>query len=154
MAVILEPTLATVLHPETLRVDSIDGVTHLLRVDHPVVAPLQRGLPTKGWEGDPRLCMYLDGRANAWVLMRLEADFQYRVVTVSPVGRQLNEEEINRLIDRLIAHDIRRGFKPKEAVDAHNAAVDKAKADAAGERHEAVADRLAWGITKDVGYHY
>lgn len=152
--VILEPTLARVDHPETLRVDSIDGVTHLLRVDHPVVAPLQEGNPSIGWEGDPRLCMYLDGRANAWVLMRLEADFQYRVVTVSPVDRPLNPEEINKLCLRLVMHDTRRGFNPKEAVDSHNATVDAEKQKVADERHEQVADKLAWGLKKDGADNY
>ena len=98
--------------------------------------------------------MYLDGRANVWVLMRLESDFQYRVVTVSPIGRQLNEEEVNGLIRRLQAHDMRRGFKPKEAVDAHNASVDAERSRVSGEKLDSMADKLAWGIKRDVGYHY
>lgn len=151
---VLEPTLARVDHPETLRVDSIDGVTHLQRVDHPAVRPLQDGLPAVGWEGDTRLCMYVDLRANVWVLMRLEADFQYRTVTVSPMGRQLNDEEINKLCLRLVLHDTRRGFKPKEAVDAHNASVDKEKKAASDEHIEQVADKLAWGLKKDGADNY
>lgn len=141
-------------HPETLRLESFDGVTHLQRVDHPVASPLRDGAPTLGWEGDHRLQMYVDLKCDVWVLVRLEWDGEYRVVTVSPTGQQLNEEQVNRLIVRLVGHDTRRGFDVKAAVDANNAALDAEKARVEGDKVDAIADRLGWGLKKDVGYHY
>lgn len=68
-----------------------------------IIDKLQNGDPTLGWEGDPRLTLYIeDGR---WVLYRMEADEQMRPVCYSRPGLELDE----RLIRRLVEHDNRRG---------------------------------------------
>ena len=99
--VILEPTLTSVYHPQNLRMDSPHGVSLMQRVDHPVVDPLQNGSPALGWEGDPRLCMYVCPADDVFILLRFEHDGEYRVVCVSPVGGDMNPEEVNKLIRRL-----------------------------------------------------
>ena len=151
----LENTLSgLVFHPETLRLDSPVGVDHLQRVDHPCTARLEDGDPTLGWEGDARLCLYLNYADRRWVLIRLENDGEYRVVTVSPPDQVLNEAEIAKLIMRLVAHDSRRGVDVKAMSDAHNAQVKAAVEAEESEKREKLAEKLAWGIQKDLGHIY
>lgn len=149
-----ENSLTTVYHPDHLRLEYPGGADKLIRVDHPAVNALTDGEPTLGWEGDPRLQMYVNPKDDVWVLMRFENDGQYRVVTVSPVGQTLNNEEVNKLILRLVAHDTRRGFDPKAATDAHNAQQDKSEVDQLSEYNAQKADKLAWAIRKDLGHLY
>lgn len=74
-----------------------------------IVDKLHNGDPTLGWEGDPRLALYLEPDplgGERWALYRYEADGQYRKVCQSKPGLALDE----RLIQLLVAHDQRRGF--------------------------------------------
>ena len=56
------------------------------------------------------------------------------------------------MCDRVLAvcDDTRRGFDPYADVIAHNDAVDKAKLDAADDRQEDQADRLAFALGRDL----
>lgn len=101
---------------------------------------LHYGDPVIGWEGDPRLALYLEG--ESWVLERLEADGEYRTVCRSRPGLPLDE----RLFIRLMQHDLRRGFDPTSLGE--------------GQRPEAVQneeamlealERAYWGAAKDLG---
>lgn len=105
-----ELTLATVYHPAT-----IDGGVWTL-VDHPTVRPLQDGAPQMGWDGDPRLAVYLHNESKTFVLWRLEHDGEYRPVCQLPPGQSITPGNINRLIANLLRIDSRRGFDPAEAV--------------------------------------
>lgn len=149
-----EITLAQVDHPTALRVDPLVGTTFsLTAIDPPALRKVVDGDPAKGWEGDPRLCWYNDGQAGRLVLMRLENDGQYRTVLVSSQYQIPGDEMANRIIDRLVASDVRRGFDVRAAIDANNAKVDAAKAAAESEHNQAVADKLAFGLKKDLGAH-
>jgi hypothetical protein len=76
-----ELTLSTVYHPEHM-----DGGWQ--RVDHPTVEPFQKGAPDLGWEGDPRLVVYLCNPTKQFVLWRLEHDDEYRRVVVRTPTRR------------------------------------------------------------------
>ena len=97
-----ELTLGTVLHPEF-----IDG-GQWQRVDHPVLDPIQSGNAEVGFEGDPRLVVYLNLEHQTFVLWRLEHDGEYR--PVASISGSINEENVNRLCARLVEIDTRRGF--------------------------------------------
>lgn len=103
-----------------------------------LIHKLHYGDPTLGWEGDPRLALYRDG--ESWVLERLEADGQYRVVCRSRPGLSLDE----RLIQRLVEHDHRRGFDPSTLAD-NSGATSQEEYDRMAEAME----RVAWGIHRD-----
>lgn len=127
MGVIREETLLTVDHPEF-----IDGQWQ--RVDHPTCAPLQDGLPTVGWEGDPRLVVYLCLPTKQFVLWRLEATNEYLPVCALPSGGEITVQNIARLCARLVEIDTRRGH------DAHQSVMDAIDT---YERHQET-DRQAW----------
>lgn len=65
---------------------------------------LHNGDPVLGWEGDPRLALYLED--GAWCVYRYEADGEMRPVCRSRPGLALDA----RLIRHLQSHDQRRGF--------------------------------------------
>jgi hypothetical protein len=102
---------------------------------------LQYGDPVLGWEGDPRLALYLEDRGS-WVVERLENDGQYRTVCRSRQGLPLDD----RLILRLMEHDHRRGFDPV-AFNTDDNSVDTAAEDRMREMHE----RVYHAAAKDLG---
>lgn len=140
-----ELTISTndIKHPHALPDGSV------VWVDASIRDRLQNGCPITGWEGDPRLEVYL-GPENRLHLWRLEADGEYRLLARSAPNAPLDE----RIIHLLVAHDTRRGYKPKESVDAHNAQVRRARDEKDDEKMSEAADRLAHGVRKDIGYHY
>lgn len=75
-----------------------------------MIHKLHYGDPTMGWEGDPRLALYLE--EDRWVVQRLESDGVMRVVMQSQPGGKLDDG----LILHLMAHDARRGFDPVQFV--------------------------------------
>lgn len=133
-----ELTLTSVYHPEF--------IDDWQLVDHPTCRPLVNGAPDLGWEGDPRLAVYLHNESKTFVLWRLEAHGEYMPVARLQPGAPITPGSINSLIRNLIRIDSRRGFdaltEVEQAQTAHNAAIDT-------ERREAVismADKLHFGL--------
>lgn len=104
-----ELTLTAIYHPQFID-------TEWQLVEHPTVDPLTKGDPTLGWEGDPRLAVYLYNPTKQFVLWRLENDEQYRPVCKLPPNASITQENINRLIRKLQMIDQRNGHNPYEAV--------------------------------------
>lgn len=124
--------------------------------EHPDVADLYQGAPALGWEADPRLCLYKNDRDQAVILVRLEADGEYRLVIRRDATTDerlfaseslLGLQSIHRLIQRLIAHDSRRGFDVLDATlganDRRHLANDKA---ASEWLREEIGDRLWYAL--------
>ncbi|MGH9652591.1 MAG: hypothetical protein ACRD6B_03900 [Bryobacteraceae bacterium] len=129
-----------------------DGATkvHLLRVDHPLAGGFRDGIGTIGWEGDSRLCLYLDGATNQWVLMRLEHDNVYRAAMWSSPNATLNPDFVTQACQHLMGIDRLRGADPKASADTHNQTLHAAKAAARHDRIENdLADRLGHALRKD-----
>ena len=144
-----ELTLLGVYHPEFMD-------NEWQRVDHPTVEPLQRGNPTLGWDGDPRLVVYLHKPSQTFMLWRLENDNEYRAVAKLPPGASITPESMNACIRNLIRIDSRRGFNPLDDVEASMAAQDKA---AESHRQAFIADfadkfhaALAWSHLPGVSH--
>lgn len=140
MSDLREATLLGVSHPEF-----IDNGTWQ-RVDHPVLDPLTTGNADYGWEGDDRLVIYLHLESKTFVLWRLEADGEYR--TVAQFSGVIDAENVNRLCQRLVRIDTRRGFDPYADVIA---AEDKKAADKDArlrEASDAFADKLHFGLAR------
>jgi hypothetical protein len=149
------PLPAGFQHPEYLRLESPFGDATMVRVDHPVFDVLYHGDPTKGWEGDRRLCMYLDAAVDKWVLLRLEGDMTYRITCASPMGMLATPEAANRLVDYLVAYDQRRGWDPHEGMVARREAQEKAEAAAFHDRVDNdLAPKLAFALRKDGADNY
>ena len=104
MEVIREHSETTIDHPEFFH-----GWTRVDKLDHPAVSALYDGAPDLGWSADPRLCLYRNDMENRYLLARLEADGEYRMVIRSPRGEIITPESINRLIAKLIEGDRNRG---------------------------------------------
>ncbi len=127
--------------------------------DHPSVTGLYDGAPDLGWEADSRLCLYKSDYDQAVILVRLEFDGEYRTVLRreltsderllgGPANSQLlGPDAINRLIQRLIAHDNRRGFDP---IDATLGANERKEAAADAEHmewvHEEISPKIVWAL--------
>lgn len=139
----LSLTLNQIAHPQILP----DGSSVWL--DAGIREKLQNGCPELGWEGDPRLEVYLgrDERLHVW---RLEHDGEYRLVTRSKPGMPLDD----RLIRFLVDHDTHRGYDVKADSDTHNAKLDANKEARADDKSMAAAEVLAHGMRKDIGYHH
>lgn len=134
------------IHPQVVNGRNLwlgAGVSELIR-------KLHYGDPTLGWEGDPRLALYIekDPRTaeDRWVLSRYEADGEYRDILRSRPGVTLDE----RLIIRLMEHDTRRGFNPVDVVEQ---AYDPAGGPltAADEQAMEGLERAYHGLRKDLG---
>lgn len=132
-----ELTLSRVYHPEFIDNDWV-------LVDHPTVRPLQQGEPTLGWDGDPRLAVYLHKPSKAFVLWRLENNGEYSPISHYGIGGQITPATINQTIRDLIRTDSRRGFDPGEDVLSKLAVVDRARETAHREFVESYADKLRY----------
>lgn len=134
-----ELTLTAVYHPEFM-----EGGWQ--RVDHPTVAPFQEGAPDLGWEGDPRLVVYLCNPTKQFVLWRLEADEEYRPMAVLPSGASITPGSVNVAIQKLIESDTRRGAdahaKIMKSIEDYETAQEKDRQAWLGD----VADHLLWGL--------
>lgn len=140
-----ELTLATnqIRHPQILP----DGSS--VWIEAGIREKLQNGCPELGWEGDPRLEVYLgrDQRLHVW---RLEHDGEYRLVTRSKPGLGLDD----RLIRHLVSHDTRRGYDAMNDAEAHNAKVRAAQDAKDADRSMEASEHVAHAIRKDIGAHY
>jgi hypothetical protein len=115
-----------------------------------VITKIQHGDPIRGWEGDPRLCVYYNGDTDRFELWRLEDDNEYRIVCRSTPGTPFDE----RVIDALVGWDRHRAKVPlHEQVMARNAELDAAK-DAHHSEWiaEEIAPRLRKGIRNEAGW--
>lgn len=144
------------MHPRELNVSPLaSGSFPLMRVDHPAADPIRDGAADLGWEGDPRLQLYLDCQENRWVLIRLERDGAYRATCVSGPNEPLNPEYANKMIRQVMSWDTRRGVDVVDKVNAHNDSIQAAlDAKHADHVENDVAPRLAAAIRKDLGAHF
>lgn len=111
-------------------VDHPEHLYGMLRVDHPTLDPLTQGAADLGWEGDPRLVVYLNQLTDRFFLYRLEDDNQYRGVAQLPAGGEITPANVNQLCRMLVRTDQRRGFDPvADIVAAQDAYQRKAAAD-------------------------
>lgn len=144
-----ELTLSAIYHPEFMGQE-------WQRVDHPTIAPIQRGEGTLGWEGDERLVVYLHKPSQSFMLWRLEHDGEYRPVAKLPPNASITPASVNTLIRNLVRIDQRRGFNPLADIEADMAAQDKAQAQRRQEWTAEFADKfraaLAWSHLP--GFHH
>lgn len=107
---------------------------------------LREGDPVRGWEGDPRLELYFHRDQDQWSLLRCEVNGDQALVARCRPGVAPDE----RLLDELLARDVRRGYDVHAAVVAHNetleAARDQANVDAMVEEG---APRLKHALKRD-----
>lgn len=141
-----ENHLGRVVHPDPLRL----GVRTLELIDDPLVRPLQDGYPPLGWEGDPRMALYVDRRTRQFLLVRLEHDGVYRIEkTTTPVSATIGVVDlVARLIADVVAEDHHRGHDPYTAVTAAN---DRVEAEADRHIEEWAADQ-AHRLRRAFGY--
>lgn len=121
-----EPTIVPE-HPLTMRGVFRDG-EKWLRLDHEIVTAVQRGNGTT-WAGDPRYAIYSHPEPKPkgrWMLVRLAFNGRYVVERTYPGEWFTTGPEFqNQLLRDLAEHDTRRGFDPVEAVNRHNAELER-----------------------------
>jgi hypothetical protein len=139
-------TLGGLVHPEWVagRRLWIDSLMQDL------IFKVQHGDPTKGWEGDPQLCVYAteSPQGISWELVRLEEDNEYRLVARSKPGVVFDE----RIIEMLVARDVRRNpkFDLGQSVIDHNEKIDEGRAQTQDDyMSEEVVPRLRHAFRKD-----
>lgn len=153
LAVPREVTYAHVSHPEHLGFRHGRDVLSMYLVDDVFTETVTKGDSVLGWEGDPRLAVYMAmpqpacPEASYWVV-RLCADGTYQ--TILRAAAVIKGPEIMAgFVRRLVEIDGRRGFDPIASLDKAEERARKAQddqiADAAGD----VADRLAFAARKD-----
>lgn len=136
-----ELTLHTVHHP--LFIDN-----EWMLVEHPTVAPLQDGAPDLGWEGDPRLAVYLHKPTQTFVVWRLESNGEYLPVARFGIGQEITPASINQTIRDLIRVDSRRGFDPYADVIARQDEVARDQAREQAAYISDFADKLLYGLSR------
>lgn len=119
-----------------------------VEVDSGIVDKLHFGDPALGWEGDERLALSWNGQTERVELWRLEDDGEYRLVMRGRPGMRVVDMGI---IQFLVTHDRQRGFKLRDAIDAHNAKLDADREKEFDAKVEAAADRLHWALLRDIG---
>ena len=138
-------------HPDFLAFG--DGSPECVRVDHPDLRPIFFGLPTVGWEGDARMAVYSWPRMGRFILVRLEADGEYRKVRDLVTDKPLGPQAVGELCRWLVERDSRRGFDVQKYLADHNAAVDRERERAWDEQRGAAVDKLAWALKRDLAAH-
>ena len=136
-----ELTLTTVFHPQFLEGGWI-------RVDHPTLSPLANGEPTLGWEGDPRLVVYLCQPTQNFVLWRLEHDGEYRPVAKLPTGAEITPANVNSMIKRLVEIDVRRGWDPYIDITTKQESLDRDKERNRKDATAAYADKFHFALSR------
>lgn len=147
-----EQTLASVRHPDIIegRAVLIGGGVNLNELSHRI----QHGDPASGWEGDVRmvLCRYVNPttREEQIELWRLEHDGEYRQeARLRPDASGILDP--SNICAQLVERDARRGYNIKDAVDRHNAGVQREKDRVGADKMSGAADKLAWAIKRDLG---
>lgn len=144
-----ELTLSHVIHPEF-----IDN--EWIRVDHPILNPIQDGAAELGWEGDIRLVVYLHKPTQTFVLWRLETDGEYRPTAQLPPGASISPESVNKLIRNLVRTDRQRGFNPGlDVIKRENAQIvaqHKVFQDASAEFADKFHAAMAWSHLPGVSH--
>lgn len=130
--IIREASYGNVAHPEWLNGRRVWRDGHL----DEVVRRLQQGDPTKGWEGDPRLEVYLNSETRRWEIWRLEHDGEYRIVLYSDPDVTFDFD----VIDHLVAHDRNRGYDVQRELEVVNGGVRRRRS---AEFQEWVAEEVA-----------
>jgi len=136
-----ELTLTRVHHPEFIGND-------WQLVDHPTVRPLTDGAPDLGWEGDPRLAIYLFKPGQRFVLWRLEANGEYQTVAQLPESASITPQSVNGLIRNLIRIDQRNGFDPYADVMGVIETAERHEASDHAARLAEFADKFHYGLSR------
>jgi hypothetical protein len=144
--IIRENNIGRIAHPDTLPSGQRVWMDPEVR---DILTKLQKGDPTLGWEGDPRLALYRSFATDVWEVWRMEADGEYRMFMRSKPGAKLNES----LIQHIVAHDARRGFDPHAEVSRANEVVRTAIEKRNADRMEAAQERMRWALLRDLGAH-
>jgi hypothetical protein len=110
-----------------------------------LVNKLHHGDPTVGWEGDERLALAWNRETQKWELWRRERDEDYRLIALSPYQHPFPDD----IIERLVTHDVRRGFDVSKYVREANAKVEKEQEYQLGEALGPSHEKLAWALMKD-----
>lgn len=138
-------------HPMYLGFGS--GPMECVRVDDPVLRPIWFGAPDLGWGADGRYAVYSRPAKNTFILVRLEADGEYRITRELNSSRPLSPGDVNLLIRWLVSNDTRRGFDVLKFIDEKNAALDREKERKADEERAQISDKLAWALKRDLASH-
>lgn len=111
---------------------------------HDIIRRLEHGDPTLGWEGDPSLALVANVETGEYEVWGRDATgAEYIAITHPRCDASL--------IRKLVASDNRRQGVLERAVAAHEAGQrDRDRADE--ERLELMADRLQFGLMRDLGH--
>lgn len=142
-----ENTAGHVQHPETI-LDPLGKPRRIWAAPEveEVMGLVHNGDPASGWEGDERYALYLNENKQ-WELWRLEADGEMRLTVQSKPGKKLDRS----LILFLLEHDTRRHDVARRIMrETEQWHEDRERE--ADERIEAVNDKLAWALRKDLGH--
>lgn len=110
-----------------------------------LIGKLHHGDPTVGWEGDERLALAWNRDTQRWELWRRERDENYRLIAQSPIGHPFPDD----IIERLVTHDVRRGFDVSEYVRRANEKVEEQREYELSERLGPAHEKLAWALMRD-----
>lgn len=97
---------------------------------------------------DPECALVRNVVDGLWEIHRRCEDGELRRVGSWKADRVPHPD---RVVQQLAAHDIRRGYRPLEAIDRHNELVDRNRDRQMDEQFEDIADKFHWAVKKDLG---
>lgn len=113
---------------------------------HDIIHRLEHGDPVLGWDGDPSLSLVANIETGEFEVWAVDAHGQDYIAISHPRCDA-------SLIRRLVAADNRRE-SVVDRVARQNAAAERAQAQAAEDQLEQMADRLQFGLMRDIGHRH
>lgn len=97
---------------------------------------------------DPQCALIRNVAGGQWEVHRRCDDGELRRVGSWKADRVPHPD---RLVQQLAAHDVRKGYRPMEAIDRHNEQVDRDRDRQMDDQFEDLADKLHFALNKDLG---
>lgn len=113
---------------------------------------VKHGDPTVGWQGDPTMDCYLDEQSAQVVVMGFDsAGNRYPAATVSLLDQGWRHQLLTKLRDGDWRTD--HGRAQVERMIADNQRIEDEKDARSDELSAEVAEKIAWGLRRDVGVY-
>lgn len=116
-------------------------------IDSDLLDKLRYGDPISGWEGDVNMNLWYNRNDDRIYLSSFDDNQQEYIICRSAPGARVADMNLLHLV---VTHDRNKGFDLAKSMETTEAQVEKEKLDKFKDAHNEVANKLAWGVQKDL----